>query len=46
MVDVDGCSASQILGEISNDDGSLPGFNFILAIMSVALIALVRKPRH
>ena len=46
MVDVDGCSASQILGEISNEDGSLPGFNFILAIMSVALIALVRKPRH
>ena len=34
------------ISEISNEDGSLPGFNFILAIMSVALIALVRKPRH
>ena len=45
-VDVDGCSASQILGEISNEDGSLPGFNFLLAILSVALIALARKPRH
>ena len=32
MVDVDGCSSSQILGEISNEDGSFPGFNFALAI--------------
>ena len=46
MVDVDGCSASQILGEISNEDGSLPGFSFVIAILSVALIAVVRKPRH
>jgi hypothetical protein len=42
-VDVEGCSASQIVDEISNDDGSLPGFNFIFASFSIALIAVIRK---
>ena len=45
-VDVDGCSASQILDDISKDDGSLPGFNFVLASFSVALIAIIRKRRQ
>jgi len=44
-VDAEGCSASQIFDEISNDDGSLPGFNFTLALISVALIAVIRKQR-
>ena len=45
-VDVEGCSASQIFDEISNEDGSLPGFNFVLATLSIALIAIIRKPRN
>ena len=45
-VDVDGCSASQILDDISKDDGSLPGLNFVLASFSVALIAIIRKRRQ
>ena len=44
-VDVEGCSSSQILKEVS-EDGSLPGFNFGIALLSVAIIAIVRKPRH
>ena len=45
-VDVEGCSASQIFDEISNEDGSLPGFNFVLATLSITLIAIIRKPRN
>ncbi|MDG1545484.1 MAG: hypothetical protein P8R32_04470 [Candidatus Poseidoniia archaeon] len=44
-VDVEGCSSSQILKEVS-EDGSLPGFNFGIALLSVAIIAIVRKPRY
>ena len=46
VVDVEGCSASQIFDEISNEEGSLPGFNFVLATLSIALIAIIRKPRN
>jgi len=43
-VDAEGCSASQIIGEISDDEG-LPGFSFLLAISSILGLAILRKPR-
>ena len=42
MVDVDGCSSSQILKEVT-EDGNLPGFNFVFALLSISLIAYSRK---
>jgi len=45
-VDVEGCSSSQILKEISGDDDSLPSLSFILASISIGLIAIIRKPRN
>jgi len=45
-VDSEGCSASQILKEIGGgDDDSLPSLSFILASISIGLLAVVRKPR-
>ena len=41
-VDVDGCSSSQILKEVT-EDGNLPGFNFVFALSSILLIAYSRK---
>ncbi len=43
-VDHEGCSASQIIGEISEDEG-LPGFSAILAVSSILGLAILRKPR-
>ena len=43
-VDAEGCSASQIIGEISDDEG-LPGFVFLLAVSSILGLAILRKPR-
>ena len=43
-VDAEGCSASQIIGEISDDEG-LPGFGFLLAVSSILGLAILRKPR-
>jgi len=45
-VDVEGCSSSQIFKEISGDDDSLPSLSFILASISIGLIAIIRKPRN
>ena len=45
-VDAEGCSASQIFKEISGDDDSLPSLSFILASISIGLIAIIRKPRN
>ena len=44
-VDSEGCSASQILKEIGGDDDSLPSLSFLLASISIGLLAVVRKPR-
>ena len=44
-VDVDGCSSSQILKEVT-EDGNLPGFNFIFALLSILLVALSRKIKN
>ena len=43
-VDHEGCSASQIIGEISEDEGP-PGFSAILAVSSILGLAILRKPR-
>jgi len=43
-VDHEGCSASQIIGEISEDEG-LPGFSAVLALSSILGLAILRKPR-
>ena len=44
-VDEDGCSASQIIGELSDEEGGLPGFSFIVSIIAVLGLAILRKPR-
>ena len=44
-VDIEGCSSSQILKEVT-EDGNIPGFNFALALLSVLIIAHNRKERH
>ena len=43
-VDAEGCSASQIIGEISDDEG-LPGFSFLLAISSILALVISRRSR-
>ena len=45
QVDEDGCSASQIIGELSDDDGSLPSLSFVVSIIAVLGLAILRKPR-
>ena len=44
-VDAEGCSASQIIGEISDDEG-LPGFGFLLAVSSILALVISRRPMH
>ena len=44
-VDEDGCSASQIIGELSDEEGGLPGFSFLVSIITVLGLAILRKPR-
>ena len=44
-VDEDGCSASQIIGELSDEEGGLPGFSFLVSIIAVLGLAILRKPR-
>jgi len=44
-VDEDGCSASQIIGELSDEEGGLPGFSFIVSIIAVLGLAILRKSR-
>ncbi len=44
-VDVDGCSSSQILKEVT-EDGNLPGFSFVFALLSILLIAHSRKIKN
>ena len=43
-VDEDGCSASQIIGELS-EDNSLPGLTFVVSIVAVLGLAILRKPK-
>ena len=43
-VDEDGCSASQIIGELS-EDNSLPGLTFVVSIIAVLGLAILRKPK-
>ena len=43
-VDEDGCSASQIIGELS-EDSSLPGLSFVLSMVAVLGLAILRKPK-
>ncbi len=45
QVDEDGCSASQIIGELSDSDGSLPSLSFVVSIIAVLGLAILRKPR-
>ena len=45
QVDEDGCSASQIIGELSDDDGSLPSLSFVVSIIAVLGLAILRKPK-
>tara|TARA_B100001113_G_scaffold238238_1_gene195860 strand:+ start:15384 stop:17213 length:1830 start_codon:yes stop_codon:yes gene_type:complete len=45
LVDIEGCSSSQILKEVT-EDGNIPGFNLVLAIISVSIIAYIRKASH
>jgi len=45
QVDEDGCSASQIIGELSDNDGSLPSLSFVVSIIAVLGLAILRKPR-
>ena len=44
-VDIEGCSSSQILKEVT-EDGNIPGFNFALALLSISIIVYSRKERH
>ena len=43
-VDEDGCSASQIIGELS-EDNSLSGLTFVVSIIAVLGLAILRKPK-
>lgn len=43
-VDEEGCSASQIIGELS-EDNSLPGLTFVVSIITVLGLAILRKPK-
>ena len=43
-VDEDGCSASQIIGELS-EENSLSGLTFVVSIIVVLGLAILRKPK-
>lgn len=45
QVDEDGCSASQIIGELSDGDSSLPSLSFVVSIIAILGLAILRKPR-
>jgi len=45
QVDEDGCSANQIIGEITDGESSLPGLSFVVSIVAVLGLAILRKPR-
>ena len=45
QVDEDGCSASQIIGELSDSDSSLPSLSFVVSIIAILGLAILRKPR-
>ena len=45
QVDEDGCSANQIVGEITDGESSLPGLSFVVSIVAVLGLAILRKPR-
>ena len=42
-IDEEGCSASQLLGEITTEDGGLPSLSFIATIISIIGITIIRK---
>ena len=44
-VDIDGCSSSQILKEVT-EDGNIPGFSFAFALLSVLIVSRMRKVSH
>ena len=45
QVDKDGCSANQIVSELSDGDSSLPSLSFVVSIIAVLGLAILRKPR-
>jgi hypothetical protein len=45
QVDEDGCSANQIISELSDGDSSLPSLSFVVSIIAVLGLAILRKPR-
>jgi len=45
QVDEDGCSANQIVSELSDGDSSLPSLSFVVSIMAVLGLAILRKPK-
>ncbi len=45
QVDEDGCSANQIVSELSDGDSSLPSLSFVVSIIAVLGLAILRKPR-
>ena len=42
-IDEEGCSASQLLGEITTEDGGLPSLSFMTTIISIIGITIIRK---
>ena len=42
-IDEEGCSASQLLGEITTEDGGLPSLSFMATLVSIIGITIIRK---
>jgi hypothetical protein len=45
ILDEDGCSANQIVSELSDGDSSLPSLSFVVSIIAVLGLAILRKPK-
>jgi len=45
ILDEDGCSANQIISELSDGDSSLPSLSFVVSIIAVLGLAILRKSR-
>ena len=43
FIDEEGCSASQILDEITTEDEGIPSLSFLVAVTSMAGIARIRR---